>query len=58
MKETLADRQSFSPSLLRLSPHEILEPRVLAPLYFAVANYLFVRRGAHAHPRPERQLRH
>ncbi len=31
MKETLEDRQSFSFSLLKLSPREILEPRVLAP---------------------------
>ena len=31
MKETLQDRQPFSFSLLKLSPHEILEPRVIAP---------------------------
>ena len=31
MRETLEDRQPFSLSLLKLSPHEILEPRVIAP---------------------------
>ena len=31
MKETLEDRQRFSFSLLKLSPREILEPRVVAP---------------------------
>ena len=31
MKETLEDRQHFSFGLLKLSPREILEPRVVAP---------------------------
>ena len=31
MKETLAEQQPFSFSLLRLKPREVLEPRVLAP---------------------------
>ncbi len=42
MKETLTDRQRFSPSLLRLSPREILEPRVIAPciaLIFTTFSY-------------------
>lgn len=31
MKETLADRQRFSPSLLRISKHELYEPAVIVP---------------------------
>lgn len=40
MKETLADKQGFSFSALKISRHEIFEPLVLAPVIITFLTYL------------------
>ena len=39
MKETLHNRQSFSPRLLKISKHEIFEPLVIAPVVITFLTY-------------------